>query len=1260
MQCLACSHHNPDAQKFCGECGAPLSPSLSAAAATKRLSAAPESYTPPHLVQQVLASRSALEGERKLVTVLFCDIANSTPLASRLGAEVMHGLLSRFFELALAEVHRYEGTINQFLGDGFMALFGAPVAHEDHARRALLAASAIRERLRETSGEDIALRDVRVRMGLNTGMVVVGAIGDNLRMDYTAVGDTTNLAARLQQHAAPGAIRTSEATHRATSAYFEFKPLGKQVLKGIAAPAAIYDLVRARPGGSGGPPLDAAGIGSPLVGRDRELAILRASMAELREETGGVLILRAEPGVGKSRLIAEARRRSGAERVLWLEGRALSFGRHLSYWPFIEILKACFEIENTDTEAQAWQKLERAARGLFGDRAHEIVPYLATVLALEMKGEYEQRVKLLDAQALGRQVFLSMHLLFAELARRQPILLVMEDWHWVDHSSVALCEHLLPLARSHAVTFWFATRAEPGEPAARIRAAAARGAGVPLQEIALAALGDEQSGALVDSLVGGGLPEAVRRQILAKAEGNPFFLEEVVRALIADGTLVAGQRGGSWRLARPVGTLALPDTIQGVIVARIDRLEEGVKSVLKLASVIGRSFFLRVLRAIAEADDAVDGAVGRLEGVDLIHLRQQVPELEYIFKHALVQEAAYGSILVERRRTIHASVAQAIETLFGDRIDELTTLLAYHYALAEDWEKAQEYLFKAGDQAGRMAADAEALEHYRRAEAAYGKVAGRELTAFQRAALDRKLGQAFYGVGRYDQAVEHFSRALGLHGLRYPQTPGGVRRSTLKYLAAHFLRRLVSGVARPARPAMDPMVAREISEICAALARMDYSIDSARFALDSLMELYAGERSGDVLARVRGLATLGIVLNPFGLSGLARARVAEAAVLARASGHPVAIAGVAFVQGWFQWQAGSLDECGRSFEQATAGYEAIGDIRAWGDAAGCLFFVLYQRGDFSPAAKLAADIVRVGQDAGDPSAVSFGMEALGLLGLAVGPLDEAAAHLTRVRDLCIEVSDVRRQGGAESYLGKVRLRQGRLSEAAASLRAALALADGKKRRGKWTGEPSCALAELRLVEFSRASSAQRREAIRAAGQACDQALRGIPPWLPEAQRMHGTLAWLSGDHAAARSRWQTSLETAENLGMPVERARTLLEMGDRMADVALVDEATRVFEQTGARVYLAFSLHARARLEQESGADRGLRLRRYDQAIVVLDEVKAEYELGAACRQRAQLHRQRGDPDQAREDLARAGRCFAAVGAAAEQAEVEQEAIALG
>jgi len=318
MKCPTCFQDNLESQKFCGACGARL-PSGD--------STSPISYTPPHLTHGILTARSALEGERKQVTVLFCDIANSTELAQRLGAEAMHALLNAFFELALAEVHRVEGTINQFLGDGFMALFGAPVAHEDHVRRALLSALGIQQRLRNSAAaETAALNHIRVRMGLNTGAVVVGKIGDNLRMDYTAVGNTTNLAARLQHLAQPGSVYASPSVYAAGHPYFDFHPIGKQVLKGIAEPVAVYQLAKARHRDESESSAKTFGIGSPLVGRNAELALLQAQLDEVRSGRGGILILTGEPGVGKSRLVAEMKRQSSARDLLWLEGRSVSFG----------------------------------------------------------------------------------------------------------------------------------------------------------------------------------------------------------------------------------------------------------------------------------------------------------------------------------------------------------------------------------------------------------------------------------------------------------------------------------------------------------------------------------------------------------------------------------------------------------------------------------------------------------------------------------------------------------------------------------------------------------------------------------------------------------------------------------------------------------------------------------------------------------------------------------------------------------------------
>lgn len=926
-------------------------------------------------------------------------------------------------------------------------------------------------------------------------------------------------------------------------------------------------------------------------------------------------------------------------------------------------MKGCFGIEPSDSEAQAWAKLEQAASDLFGAGANETLPYLATVLALELSGEHEERVKFLDAQALGRQVFLTMHELFDRLARRQPVAIVLEDWHWVDHSSIALCEHLLPLTRSHPLLFWLATRAEPAEPGMRIRAAAVADGGTAAVEMALRPLGAHESRALVDNLIGTrDLPDAVRGQILTMTGGNPFFIEEVLRALIADGTLVRDARGGHWRLATALTTVAVPDTVQAVIIARIDRLDEEVKNVLKLAAVIGRSFFLRVLQTIAEASNAVDQSLTELEHADLVRLRQQFPELEYIFKHALVQEAVYGSILVERRRAIHRMVAQAIERLFGDRLDELTSLLAYHYALAEDWEAAQAYLFKAGDHAGRMAADAEALELYRQAEAAYARVAARRLEPLQRAMLDRKLGQAFYGIGSYEQSVEHCTRALAHLGITYPRTRWGVRFSMLKFLAAHFLPRLRLGMGPATRRAMDVPTAREISTICRTLAWLDYWVDEERLGLDGLIELYAGERSGEPVGHARGLATLGVILITLRASALARRRLDAADTIARRSADPAAVAVAAFGRGWLEVVTGSLDAARTSLQQSATTYKSIGDVRGWGGPSCLLYWVFYWRGELASIGELASEMLRTGRHARDPHLTAWGYNGLGLLALTTGPLDEAAAHFSAVCDLTARISSFRFQAGASGALAMCRLRQGRLTEAAAVLATSLGLIETRRLRGEWSADPLNAAAELCLAQASRLTGAPRREALRAAHRACAKALqctRHAVAWLPATERLRGTVAWLSGGPRSAQARWRASLAAAERLGLVIERARTQFEIGQRSGDIALVDEALRVFNRIGARVDSAFALHARARIGSAPRAHDASTLEEYDRAIAALDEVKAEYELGVACRSRARIQQGLGNLDLARADIARARDCFAMTGAAEDLAGVEDEASTL-
>jgi len=431
-------------------------------------------------------------------------------------------------------------------------------------------------------------------------------------------------------------------------------------------------------------------------------------------------------------------------------------------------------------------------------------------------------------------------------------------------------------------------------------------------------------------------------------------------------------------------------------------------------------------------------------------------------------------------------------------------------------------LFKAGDQAGRMAADAEALEHYRQAEATFMNVAARELTPLQRATMERKLGQAFYGVGNYEQAVAHSARALSHLGIRYPTTPWGVRRSTVRYLTAHFSRRLIAGFrkASPLRHTMDVATAQEISTTCRSLAWLDFFTDEERLGLDSLIELDAGERSGDDLARVRGLSSLAIVLSMFRAFALARRRAAEATSIAQNSNNASLIAMAALARGWLEFGTGPLDQCRESFEQSAAAFRGIGDIRGWGAPNFFLFWVHYWQANLSASARTAAELIEVGDGAGDPHVSCWGQTGMGLVRLATGPLDEAAAHLSKARDLGIESTSFRMQAVAIGMLGKCCLRRGRLGEASANLEKSVSLIESKGLRSIWSPDTFNGIAGLWLTRADRLQGTRRRQALREARRWCRRALPSTHDGLlSETQRLLGTMAWLAGEPKKANDLW---------------------------------------------------------------------------------------------------------------------------------------------
>ena len=702
MNCPRCQADNPEGARFCEECGARLEvacPSCgqpvglgkkfcrscgATLTAEAGRSPSPEAYTPPHLAEKILTSRSALEGERKQVTVLFCDLANSTGLAERLGPEVMHSLLNGFFELALGEVHRYEGTVNQFLGDGFMALFGAPLAHEDHARRAVLAALGLQGALRKRHA-DFGLPqgvELSVRMGLNTGLVVVGKIGDNLRMDYTAVGDTTNLAARLQQVAERGTILVSEATRRLVRGYARLEAVGPTHIKGKNEPITAYKVVGLAPGRS---PLESREERalSQFVGRERELAALQGLLSQVEGGQGQVVGIVGEPGLGKSRLLHEFRLSLSGKRVTYLEGRCLSYGSTVPYLPVLDIIRNNCGITETDIPEAVADKVRFALQEV-GMNPEEGAPYLLHLLGVK---ECTERLARLDPEVIQTRAVDTLRQMSLRGSRHRPIVFSIEDLHWIDKTSENCLGSLVESVAGAPILFVSTYR--PGYRPPWIEKSYAT-------QMALRPLSLQDSLRMVHSVLPREqLPDNLTQVILAKAEGNPFFLEELTRAMVEHGDFRAN--------------LPVPDTVQGVIMARIDRLPGPVKRLLQTASVLGRQVPLSHLEAICEGPGDLDPYLRELTRLEFIYHQSEGGEPVYVFRHALTQEVAYESLLTSRRQALHAATGQALERLYADCLEQAYDRLAYHYSKTDEAAKAVEYLTCFARQAARRFAHAEAV-----------------------------------------------------------------------------------------------------------------------------------------------------------------------------------------------------------------------------------------------------------------------------------------------------------------------------------------------------------------------------------------------------------------------------------------------------------------------------------------------------------------------------------------------------------------------
>jgi class 3 adenylate cyclase/tetratricopeptide (TPR) repeat protein len=726
----------------------------------ERASAPPESYTPRHLAQRILASRDALEGERKQVTVLFADIKGSTELIDGLDPEDGRRLLEPAVRAMIEAVHRFEGTVCRVMGDGIMALFGAPLAHEDHAARACYAALSMQATIHQY-GQETRERDgveVLARVGLNSGEVVVGSISNDLYVEYSAIGPTTHLAARMEQLAREGTVRLTAETLRLVEGLVDVKPLGRIPVKGVSAPVEAFELIGATAGRGRFQAAATRGL-TPFVGRQAELAALQQSLDLARAGHGQIVAPVGEPGVGKSRLFHEFVHSHRTAGWLVLESGSVSYGRATPGLPVIELLRSYCRIEPRDDARTAREKLIGKLLGL--DRMLETIlpPLLALLdLPVEDASASPSRAEISATPTSGPGAWATLdpperrlatldalsRLLLRE-SQRQPLLLVFEDLHWIDAETQALLDILVESLAAARMLLLVNYRPEYshtwGNKSCYIQLRIDPLGQASAEELLTALLGDDPS------------VESLKPLLIGRTDGNPFFLEESVRALVETGGL-AGERG-AYLLTRPAESLRVPATVQAVLAARIDRLPPEEKRLLQTASVIGKDVPFALLQRIADApEDDLQVGLSHLQAAELLYAVSLFPDLEYTFKHALTHEVAYSSLLQERRKALHARIVAAIEQLYPDRLEEHVERLAHHALRGERWEQALDYCRRAGARAVARLAEAEAAGLFEQALQALEQLPPSPARVPLAIDLRFDLRTVLFSLGEYGRAHE--------------------------------------------------------------------------------------------------------------------------------------------------------------------------------------------------------------------------------------------------------------------------------------------------------------------------------------------------------------------------------------------------------------------------------------------------------------------------------------------------------------------------
>ena len=701
LVCPRCDHRIPVGKKFCGECGQKLGRDEAANLGPVIDYDRPDSYTPKFMAEKILTTRGSLEGERKIVTVFFSDVTGFTSISEKLDPEAVHEIMDGCFKILMQEIHKYEGTINQFTGDGVMALFGAPLAHEDHAQRACHAALTVQQSLAAYSQKVKAEfgADFKMRIGLNSGPVVVGAIGNDLRMDYTAVGDTTNLAARMESLAEPGGILVSDSTYRLVKKYFEFENLGEVAVKGKQALQAVYKLIRVSEVRSRMDASKDQGL-TKYIGRKDEMHDLQKAFKKAQSRQGQLVGVVGEAGIGKSRFVFEMHRTSD-EPCRVIESRCLQYSSSTPLLPILEIFRTYFDIGEGESEAGINGKLNTK----LADLDKELTQSLPAFRHFFSLPAGEPHWEDLEPKKKQIKTFEAIRNFFIQLSQDSPLIIVIDDVQWLDKTSEEFVSYFIQWISNTRILLLLLYRPEYNH---------SWGSKSFYKQIGIEPLSEDESKQFIRSLLNDcEIPQPIEQFIIGRTSGNPLFMEELLYMLIENRTIV--KENGSYQLDEAVVENQVPDTIQGIIAGRMDRLEDSIKTTLQVASVIGRSFLFKILRTLPGLSDGLKTDLLRLQSMELIYEKRVFPELEYIFKNVITQEVAYNSLLFNRRKALHGIIGMAMEETYANRLEEFYEVIAHHFSKSDHHARAFNYLTLSGDKAIRKNSAWEAFAFYKKA-----------------------------------------------------------------------------------------------------------------------------------------------------------------------------------------------------------------------------------------------------------------------------------------------------------------------------------------------------------------------------------------------------------------------------------------------------------------------------------------------------------------------------------------------------------------